>query len=269
MSTEWVKGDDGELYPLALDESNFEKYIIGSYRTDEDLPTQIELKTDSDCKLAAQEVCFPIIMEDERYRSVPNKIILALKNFFSEGTGLICGVMSAGFGMLIPVMNKGIAAINEALFCGGIGLTAYIFFLIFLNKFCGLKAYGLSKDTDIWTIDFKEETVVQAKPISVSIANNDFKETEFCCCINGNEYYLNGDDVYFSKEAAVNVLNFVVKSNDRELKRYYPNWKNDSNFVEFYKRNIGRYGFNGFRSHAILADHVEINGITYFPRTST
>ena len=64
MSTEWIKGDDGELYPLAFDEGNFEKYLIGSYRTDEDLLPQIKFKADSDCKIAEQEVCFPIISED-------------------------------------------------------------------------------------------------------------------------------------------------------------------------------------------------------------
>lgn len=274
MSTEWVKGDDGELYPLALDESNFEKYLIGSYRTDEDLPPQIELKTDSDCKLAAQEVYFPTIMEDERYRRVPNKIILAVKNFFSEEFGLICGALSAGFGMLIPVMNKGIAAINEAIFWGAAGLTAYILFLVLLNKLCGLKAYGLSKQTDIWTINFKDETVVRATPILVSIANNDFRETEFYCNINGSKYFLNGDDIYFSEEAAMNVLDFVVKSNNRELKRYYPNWKNDSNFVSFYKNNISVYGFKrninlcGNKSSAVIADYIEVNGIKYIPKTS-
>ncbi len=178
--------------------------------------------------------------------------------------------MAAAASAIIPVINKNYIEINElSMFIrAAAGLTAYILFLIFLNKLCGLKAYGLTKDTDIWTIDFKEEAVVQAKPVSVSVPNNDFKKTEFCCYINGREYYLNGDDIYFSEEAAMNVLNFVVKSNDCELKRYYPNWKNDSNFVEFYKRNICRYGFKGFRSSAVLADHVEINGITYFPRTS-
>ena len=83
MSTEWIKADDGELYPLSFDEDNLEKNLIGNYRAEEDLLPQIKFKADSDCKLAEQEVCFPIISEDERYRNVPNKIILALKNNFS------------------------------------------------------------------------------------------------------------------------------------------------------------------------------------------
>ena len=275
MSRDWIKADDGELYPIAFDEVNFEKNLIGNYCAEEDLLPQIEFKEDSDCKLAAQEVCFPIISEDERYKNVPNKIILALKNFFSEETALICGILAAGLGAIIPVINKDHIEMNDVTILSecirsGTGLTAYILFLVLLNKLCGLKAYGLSKDTEVWTINFKDETVVRVKPVSVSVANKNFKKTVFCCDINGSEYYLNGDDIYFSEEAAMNVLDFVVKSNDSELKRYYPNWKNDSNFVKFYKK-IYEYGFNRDphdKSSAIVADFIEINGITYNPKTS-
>lgn len=240
MSTEWIKADDGELYPLSFDEDNLEKNLIGNYRAEEDLLPQIKFKADSDCKLAEQEVCFPIISEDERYRNVPNKIILALKNFFSEEMGLVCGILAAVLSAFIPIVSKDYIEMNEASVLSasiraGAGLTAYILFLILLNKLCGLKAYGLSKQTDIWTINFKDETVVRAKLVSVARSDKNFKNTRFCCNINGSEYYLNGDDIYFSEEAAMNVLDFVVKSNDSELKRYYPNWKNDSNFVSFYK----------------------------------
>lgn len=279
MSTEWIKADDGELYPLSFDEGNLEKNLIGNYRAEEDLLPQIKFKADSDCKLAEQEVCFPIISEDERYRNVPNKIILALKNFFSEEMGLMWGVFAVGASaFFIPVISKGYVELNDVTLLMGIraaaGLTAYILFLVLLNKLCGLKAYGLSKQTDIWTINFKDETVVRATPISVSKANKNFKGTRFCCNINESEYYLNGDDIYFSEEADMNVLDFVVKSNDRELKRYYPNWKNDSNFVSFYKSNIYVYGFNrninlcGNKSSAVIADCIEVNGIEYTPKTS-
>ena len=276
MNEGWIKADDGELYPLAINEDNFEKHLIGNYCADEDLLLQIEFKEDSDCKLAAQEVCFPIISEDERYKNVPNKIILALKNFFSEETALICGILAAGLGAIIPVINKDHIEMNDVTILSecirsGTGLTAYILFLVLLNKLCGLKAYDLSKDTEVWTINFKDETVVRVKPVSVSVANKNFKKTVFCCDINGSEYYLNGDDIYFSEEAAMNVLDFVVKSNDSELKRYYPNWKNDSNFVNFYKKNIYGYGFNRDshdRSPAVFADWIEINEFTYFSKTS-
>jgi hypothetical protein len=279
MSTEWIKADDGELYPFAFDEDNFEKNLIGNYRAEEDLLPQIKIKADSDCKLAEQEVCFPIISEDERYRNVPNKIILALKDFFSEEMGLMWGIFAVGASAFIPFIGKEYVELNDVTLLNmGIravaGLTAYILFLVLLNKLCGLKAYGLSKQTDIWTINFKDETVVRATPISVSKANKNFKEARFCCNINESEYYLNGDDIYFSEEAAMNVLDFVVKSNDRELKRYYPNWKNDSNFVSFYKSNIYVYGFNrninlcGNKSSAVIADCIEVNGIEYTPKTS-
>lgn len=275
MSRDWIKADDGELYPIAFDEVNFEKNLIGNYCAEEDLLPQIEFKEDSNCKLAAQEVCFPIISEDERYKNVPNKIILALKNFFSEETGLICGILAAILGLVFSninfLVNNSYIDINDCKFIGGgIGLIAYILFLVLLNKLCGLKSYDLSKDTEVWTINFKDETVVRVKPVSVSVANKNFKKTVFCCDINGSEYYLNGDDIYFSEEAAMNVLDFVVKSNDSELKRYYPNWKNDSNFVKFYKK-IYAYGFNRDshdKSSAIVADFIEINGITYNPKTS-
>lgn len=276
MSTNWIKADDGELYPFECDEGSFEKYLIGNYRSDEDLLPQNEIKTDSNCKLASQEVCFSIISEDERYRNVPNKIILALKNFFGEEMGLVCGILAAVLSAFIPVISKGHIELNNVTCLNmGIraaaGLTAYVLFLILLNKLCGLKAYGLSKQTDIWTINFKDETIVRATLISVSIANNDFKETKFYCNINGSKYYLSGDDIYFSEEAAMNVLDFVLKSNDCELKKYYPNWKNDSNFVSFYKNNICEYGFNrdsDGRTPAVLADFIEINGITYITKTS-
>lgn len=281
MSTDWIKADDGELYPISLDKSTFEKNIIGNYRVEEDLLPQIKFKDDSDHKLTPQEVCFPIISEDERYRNVPNKVVLALKNFFSEETGFLCGIVAALLGIIIPLtytlVHQGVIPISELKFSHGIvgaglGLTAYILFLVLLNKLCGLKAYGLSKYTDVWTVSFKDETVVRVRLISVWRADKDFKETNFCCDINGSEYCLNGDEIYFSEEAAKNVLDFVIKSNDGELKKYYPNWKNDSNFVEFYKSTISEYGFgrvySGYKCSAVLANFVEINGMTYSPQTS-
>lgn len=285
MSTNFVKAGDGELYPITIDESVFEKNIIGNYRANEDLFPQIKFKDVSEHELAVQEVSFPIISEDERYRNVPNKIALILKDFFSDETGFLFGILSMLLGLIIPnvgtYLHQGyidmsdLRILNE---CIGVGLSlgAYILFLVLLNKLCGLKAYGLSKDTDIWTIDVKDETVVRARLISVSAANSDFKMTQFSCDIDGSEYYLTGDDIYFSEEAAMNVLDFVLKSNDSELKKYYPNWKNDSNFVKFYKSTIYTYGFgraynaNCYKklSSAILADSVEINGMTYIPQTS-
>ena len=113
MSTEWIKADDGELYPFAFDEDNFEKNLIGNYRAEEDLLPQIKIKADSDCKLAEQEVCFPIISEDERYRNVPNKIILALKDFFSEEMGLMWGIFAVGASAFIPFIGKEYVELND------------------------------------------------------------------------------------------------------------------------------------------------------------
>lgn len=281
MSAEWVKADDGELYPIALDESVFEKDVIGNYRTEEDLLPQINFKEDSEHELAVQEACFPTISEDERYKNVPNKIILALYDFFfGETFGCIfCGFLAIILGLSIPSINiylhQGYIDINDLsplTECVGVGLSlaVYIPFLFLLNKLCELKAYGLSKDTDIWTISFKDETIVRAKLISVSVPNSDFKNTVFYCEINDSKDYLIGDDIYFSEEAAMNVLDFVLKSNDSELKRFYPNWKNDSNFVKFYKSHIQKYGFrsnSGCYSSVVVADLV-INGMTYIPHTS-
>lgn len=283
MSTEWVKADDGELYPIALDESMFEKNIIGNYRTEEDLLPQIKFKEDSEHELAVQEACFPIISEDERYRNVPNKIILALYDFFfGELFGCVfCGFLAIILGLIIPNINiytrQGYIDINDLSPLTesvgvGLSLAAYILFLGLLNKLCDFKAYGLSKDTDIWTISFKDETIIRARLISVSVPNSNFKNTVFYCDINGSKDYLTGDDIYFSEEAAMNVLDFVLKSNDSELKRFYPNWKNDSNFVKFYKSHIPKYGFcrthGDCYSSVVIADSVEINGMTYIPKTS-
>lgn len=282
MSAEWVKADDGELYPIALDESVFEKDVIGNYRTEENLLPQIKLKKASEHELAVQEDCFPIISEDERYRNAPNKIILALYDFFF-GESFCCvfgGFLAIVLGLIIPNINtytrQGKIDINDLsplTECVGVGLslTAYILFLFLLNKLCDLKAYGLSKDTDIWTINFKDETIVRARLISVSVPNSDFKNTAFYCDINGSKDYLTGDDIYFSEEAAMNVLDFVLKSNDSELKRFYPNWKNDSNFVKFYKSHIPTYGFcrtNSCCYSSVVVADLEINGMTYIPKTS-
>ncbi|MCM1524148.1 MAG: hypothetical protein NC120_06785 [Ruminococcus sp.] len=278
----WIKADDGELYPIAADEKVFENNLIGNYRADENLLPLIKFKDNSE--LTVQEVSFPLISEDERYRKVPNKIALALKDFFSDEIGFLCGLLSLVLGLFLPIIiaykKQGYFDINDLSLLeegvdAGLSLGVYISFLSLLNKFCGLNAYGLSKDTDIWTISFKDETVVRAKPFSVLSANKDFKETEFYCNVNDGEYRLGGclrgDDIYFSEEAAANVLDFVLKSNDSELKKYYPNWKNDGNFVRFYKSNISRYGFdracNSVFSSAVLAD-LEINGMTYKPATS-
>lgn len=155
-----------------------------------------------------------------------------------------------------------------------------------LYGLCGLGAYWLSKETEIWVVDFVEEIVYEAQLLSVDFVHSDFNRAEFKCkTLLKNDkisiVVLKGIDIYFSKDSAVNALNFIKSVNSDVLKKYYPDYENDNDFMEYFKdfqkgRMEQPYGLTSTNwrdscitdcdfSSRILLDFAIINQYRYMP----
>ena len=170
----------------------------------------------------------------------------------------------------------GFSQYKIAAYISAAATVAGLIFVCSMNKPCKSQIYGLSADTPIWVIDWKNETVVPAQAKTVDYLCYDFNQTRFCCTINGREYSIWGDSIYFTEEAAQAVLKLVTEVNDSALSEYYPDWRKDAQFKQFYKNRLNSdspYGFqreahDEYDTHVIVVP-VIINGTKYTPSVST
>lgn len=144
-----------------------------------------------------------------------------------------------------------------------------------------LKAYGLSKEVELWVINFEEEKICKIKPFAVDIIESEFNKTLFECVMreNGvNEYIsINGKDIYFSKSSAKSVLKYIEEINDKVIEQYYPKWRENTDFILHYKE--WQHRLPGPHNHSekieqkyslidmYILESVTINEIEYKPDT--
>lgn len=102
-----------------------------------------------------------------------------------------------------------------------------------------LKAYGISPKSPLWVIDFIEKKAYEIRVLSVKDKDFTFDKTLFKCNIieRGKDFIvtLPGRDIYFSENDAISVMSYIEKANDEVLEAYYPKWKQDADFVSFFK----------------------------------
>ncbi len=144
----------------------------------------------------------------------------------------------------------------------------------------GLKAYGLSRGSEMWVINYIENSVCEAQILSAALPKLNFDNTKFKCRIGDSTVELLGADIFFTEESATDYLNYIKGVNNDILKEYYPNFEKNSSFLEYINHfRITQFGENpyssvsynyndeswkSFFSLAIFAP-VNINGYTYEP----
>lgn len=224
---------------------------------------------------------------DEYNRTVKRKRLINIYNHYdiSHIFGVLLGVLIALIPFLLSKELSDLFVENISVF------LLFFFFFIFvipcviqalLYGLCGLGAYCLSKETEIWVVDFVEEIVYEAQLLSVDFVHSDFNRAEFKCkTLLKNDkisiVVLKGIDIYFSKDSAVNALNFIKSVNSGVLKKYYPDYENDNDFMEYFKdfqkdRMEQPYGLTStncftdcdFRS-CVLLDFAIINQYRHMP----
>ncbi len=144
----------------------------------------------------------------------------------------------------------------------------------------GLKAYGLSRESEMWVINYIENSVCEAQILSAALPKSNFDNTKFKCRIGDYTVELLGADIFFAEESATDYLNYIKGVNNDILKEYYPNFEKNSSFLEYINHfRITRFDENpyssvsynyydaswkSFYSIAIFTS-VNINGYTYEP----
>ena len=166
------------------------------------------------------------------------------------------------------------AKIGSCLLCGIAFFIISLIIYSLLDNMTWLKPYGLSKKTPIFVIDFREEQVKQVELICAYLLKESFDDTVFECVYGGEEYLINGEDIFFSLKDANAALNFVQKENDGAIKKYFPEWEKDKNFTDFYRSRtqsgVRRFGFGGRCGYStdIVLTPIKIDDIKLLPNAS-
>lgn len=229
--------------------------------------------------------------DDDYYRTVKRKRLMALRYFWSKGGIILFAPTLASIieGLIIEDF------INELIHTMPFGwisilllwVVNFIFFTvlyIILKNLCGLEAYGLSRKNEVWVINFADKTVCEAQLITVITVDNgtsDFDQITFKCKIKADDksetVLLYGRDIYFSENTAKKVLCFIEDVNDNILNEYHPNWKKDTDFAKFIEgyyiprmKELGYcYGFlsvgGSRRSSWVVFTSITLNGYKYKP----
>ncbi len=146
-----------------------------------------------------------------------------------------------------------------------------------------LKAYGLSRKSRIWVINYVEKKVCEAQILSLSKVSvsksdsdiTDFNKMTFRCKTTGNAtIQLCGADIFFTEESAIDYLNYI-KGVNSDVLEYYPIFKRDCIFLKYinYFRTT-QFGENPYSSISFCDEYfsslflfadVNINGNAYKP----
>lgn len=120
-----------------------------------------------------------------------------------------------------------------------LGIAENLYYKHFLLKACGISTKS-SLWVINWSIDGFEGEICEIKVLSVEENYFTVDKTLFKCNVmeRGKKYttILPGGDIYFSESDAVSVVDFIRDVNDKVLKSYYPEWKQDIDFVRFVQK---------------------------------
>lgn len=115
-------------------------------------------------------------------------------------------------------------------------------FIVYVKQ---LRCYGIQNNQLVWLIDYREERILSAEMIKVVTPCEYFNGTVFSVNRRGRKIVLLGEDIYFSEDDATRMLLYVQNYNDREISQYYPEWKKDRDFVNYYNDVHGDYKHRG------------------------
>lgn len=241
----YVLADDGEIYPVPEETAELPAWLNFDAEETEDAIPNIKVSLEKPTQyVVIPEVEEPKVEEWRTKTSCVRKVMTAVCDKF-EMVGmltvfmlfliLIFGALSSN-GTLAETMDK---VFSYWFFC----LIPIIVYLINLVLLCIPKKY-LPKGTQVWVVNYREERVepftVVKNSSSVRMPGDNFNDNLFV--LNNEEHKmanLCGKDIFLTEDAAAEMLAYVQNYNDRMISEYYPEWKNDSNFMRYYKKRKG------------------------------
>lgn len=135
-----------------------------------------------------------------------------------------------------------------------------------------LRACGWHKGVELWVINFEKRKAYKAKPFVAKNIRNGFNDILFICFIkeddeHGDFYSICGKDIYFSESSAESVLKYIEEANSEAIEQYYSKWKQDTDFILYYKEWQNRFSMNNKYSliNMFIVTPVIINGFKYEP----
>lgn len=241
----YVLADDGEIYPVPEETAELPAWLNFDAEETEDAIPNIKVSLEK----PTQYVVIPKVEEPkaEEWRtktSLVRKVMTAFCDridrvgifvFVVFIMAFILGIVSSN-GTLDDMVKK---IIPYMLWCL-VPIGAYTINMLLL---CIPKKY-LPKGTQVWVVNYREERVepftVVKNSSSVRMPGDNFNDNLFV--LNNEEHKmanLCGKDIFLTEDAAAEMLAYVQNYNDRMISEYYPEWKNDSNFMRYYKKRKG------------------------------
>lgn len=293
---EWMKGDDGELYPVTSEDEIVMGHLIGTYHAEmaEMQAPEIKVRSENALLKAPSTTLQTIteidpydkrlVLDDPRINTHVSAFMTRMINFSESlsdkiavglGIFLLSLIISAAIADDITggINGENIIPINmfPAIIFGGIVITLIYGLTTEVFKFIGREQYGINRHDLFYTFHMATNSIVPVKITGIYKAKQDFMSTSFLWNINGKSIVIKGHNLFLTEQETQRVMDFITASNDYELSKYYPEWKEDKIFVEWYQDKLkfqsdspSAYGFgHDHTTNIILARKLYINGIKF------
>lgn len=278
--TEWIKREDGELYPAKAEDELTIGYLIGTYRaeTEEIQSPKIKIRQDNTLLNIPNTTLQTMTEIDPRLNMHMSRFTAYITSLVIEDPAnlILTGIaVFLGFGIFTAAamnMNKTFTEatflLYELLAGGTVGTLIYST-IVKMIRVIGRRCYRINKETYYYTFKMATKSIVPVKVIGLYEPATDFMSTSFLCEIENNTFAIKGHNLFMSELEAKQVMDFVSDINDYEISKYYPEWKNDSMFIKWFQDRIKHQGSAGYgfgyetTTDVILSPKIYINGLKF------
>ena len=242
----YVLADDGELYPVPEETAELPAWLNFDAEETEDAIPNIKVSLEKPTQyVVIPEVEEPKVEEWRTKTSFVRKVMTAFVDRF-DVVGIITVMLL--FPLLIAA-DMGKISYTYML----LAIIPILIYIINLLLLCIPKTY-LPKGKQVWVVNYREERVETATVLknsaNGSMSGSNFNVNGFTLSNENNTLILYGKEIFLSEDAAMQMLAYVQNYNDRKISKYYPDWKNDNNFMKYYKkRPMDKYS----KSDALIA----------------
>lgn len=224
----YIIADDGEKYPV---QTNDAPVVIPAWvsNTFEDKTPEPALNTD--VVLSNKPTMF--LKAREQNINFLADLLIEIHNALWCDARYILGIVAflVAFLLLKPLRIIGILA-----------TLLMTFGSIFVYTFCHrLKNYSLKQKQQMFVINWHTEEIKEVLIHKVDYPDDCYNTTYFDVNIDNEVVTLCGKDIYFNHDEAEQMLLYVQQRNNNEISKYYPNWKNDKRFIDFYFDRVDTY----------------------------
>lgn len=255
MEIKYVVADDGEKYPIKTDAAP----EVPAWITDNFDAVEYKVVSPDENKVVVSE---PDMFSGIRNRVINSKMFLGMVSTIKDivaDSPVALAVLGWLFAIVFAILATE-KSIVQALIFGAIVASICLTGFSISRLLYRLKNYGLKKGQMMYVIDWHDEKIKAVKVRKVDCPEKCFNDSYFIVEIDNKNVTLSGANIYFSQSEAEQMLLNVQSQNDTEISKYYPEWKSDKRFYQFYQDRVSTYyvGDKYKRDYHVLCDCKEL-----------